>query len=63
MNDIDDSIDDNIRSALRDADRKDKLDIVSVVVGIPVIELKKIMESTGSLDIMHRTMLGIHLLT
>jgi hypothetical protein len=60
---FDPKADDKIRQALRDADRKGKLDIVAAVVGIAggKKELRKIMNSTGELHIMDRGMLAIHL--
>lgn len=60
----DPKIDDAIRAALRDADRKGKLGIVAVVVGIAGGDdaLRKIMNSTGELSIMDRGTLGMHLL-
>lgn len=55
--------DERIRTALRDADRKDKLDVVAAVTGIAggVKTLRKLMASTGELSIMDRGMLGMHL--
>ena len=55
--------DDRIRSALKDADSKGKLDVVAAVTGIAggVDELRKIMSSEGELSPMDRGMLGIHL--
>lgn len=65
MNLLDESTDDAIRAALRDADRKGKLDVVAAVTGIAggVSELRKIMDSSGPLHIMDRGMLGMHLAT
>lgn len=55
--------DTRIRAALKEADRKGKLDIVAAVTGIAggEAELRKIMNSTGELSTMDRGMLGIHL--
>ncbi len=55
----------NIRAALRDADDKGKLSVVAAVTGIGggETELRRIMESDDSLNIMDRGMLGLHLLT
>ena len=52
-----------VRSALRDADKKDKLDTVAAVTGIAggEGELRKIMNSSGEISIMDRGMLGMHL--
>lgn len=60
----DPKIDDAIRSALKDADRKGKLGVVAAVVGIAGGDdsLREIMNSTGELSIMDRGMLGMHLL-
>lgn len=60
---LDASMDDRIRAALRDANRRGKLHIVAVVVGIAGGEetLREIMDSTGELSIMDRGMLGVHL--
>lgn len=63
MNITDTKIDDAIRKALKDADSKGKLDVVSAVTGIAggTNELRKTMNSTGDLSIMDRGMLGLHL--
>lgn len=55
--------DDQIRTALRNADKRGKLGVVASVVGIAggEKELRKIMNSTGELHIMDRGMLAIHL--
>ena len=55
--------DQRIRTALRNADKKGKLDVVAAVTGIAggEKELRKIMNSTGELAAMDRGMLGIHL--
>jgi hypothetical protein len=60
----DPKIDDSIRAALKDADRKGKLGVVAAVVGIAGGDesLRKIMNSTGDLSIMDRGTLGMHLL-
>ncbi|MGA9854234.1 MAG: hypothetical protein WBR29_03015 [Gammaproteobacteria bacterium] len=59
----DPSLDDAIRSALKDADKQGKLSIVAAVTGISggVDTLREIMNSTDSLSIMDRGMLGLHL--
>jgi hypothetical protein len=56
-------IDDRIRAALRDADKKGRLDVVAAVTGIAggQKELRKIMNSTDELGAMDRGMLGMHL--
>lgn len=59
----DKSTDDKIRAALRDADSKGKLGVVSAVIGPSESELRKIMNSTDELNIMDRGMLGMHLLS
>jgi hypothetical protein len=58
---LDPKIDDAIRSALRDADRKNKLGVVAAATGIAggEEELRKIMNSSGELHVMDRGMLGI----
>lgn len=55
--------DDRIRQALRNADKKGRLQVVAAVTGIAggVAELRRIMNSTGELAIMDRGMLAIHL--
>lgn len=55
--------DTRIRAALKEADRKGKLDIVAAVTGIAggEAELRKIMNSTGELSVMDRGMLFMHL--
>jgi len=55
--------DDQIRQALKNADEKDSLDIVAAVTGISggEGELRKIMNSTGELNIIDRGMLWLHL--
>jgi len=57
------SLDDDIRNALKDADKKGKLKVVAAVTGIAggEEELRQIMNSTGDLHIMDRGMLGMHL--
>jgi len=57
----DKALDDRIRSALKDADSKGKLSVVSAIVGPSVEELKAIMRGTGELSLMDRGMLGMHL--
>lgn len=59
----DPTLDDDIRAALRQADRQGKLDVVAAVTGISggVAELRTIMNSDGELAIMDRGMLGVHL--
>lgn len=54
---------DQIRTALKSADEKKKLGVVAAVVGISggESELRKIMNSTGEINIMDRGMLAIHL--
>lgn len=56
-------LDKKIRNALKDADKKGKLGVVAAVTGIfgGESELRKIMESKGTLDVMDRGILGIHL--
>lgn len=63
MSITDQKIDDAIRSALKDAEKKGKLDVVAAVTGIAggAAELRKIMNSTGELHTMDRGMLGMHL--
>lgn len=63
MNITDPKQDDRIRAALRNADKRGKLQVVAAITGIAggVQELRKIMNSTGELSIMDRGMLGIHL--
>lgn len=66
MNWINDpKIDDAIRTALKDADKKGKLAVVAAVVGIAGGDdsLRKIMNSTGELSLMDRGTLGMHLLS
>lgn len=65
MNPLQDpKLDDAIRAALRDADRKGRMGVVAAVVGIAGGEgaLRKIMNSNGELSIMDRGTLGMHLL-
>ena len=52
---------DLVRDALKDADRKGKLDVVEAVTGIEVTELKLIMNSTGQINIVERIVLFVHL--
>jgi hypothetical protein len=54
---------DRIRAALKDADKRGKLQVVAAVVGIfgGVTELRKIMNSSGEIPIVDRGMLGLHL--
>ena len=63
MNVTDAKQDERIRAALRNADKKGRLQVVAAVTGIAggVQELRRIMNSTGELSIMDRGMLGIHL--
>ena len=63
MNITDPKIDDQIRAALRNADKKGQLQTVAAVTGIAggVNELRRIMNSSGELPIMDRVMLGMHL--
>ena len=63
MNITDPNIDDQIRAALRNADKKGQLQTVAAVTGIAggVSELRRIMNSSGELPIMDRGMLGMHL--
>jgi len=63
MNITDPKIDDQIRDALRNADKKGQLGTVAAVTGIAggVKELRRIMNSSGELPIMDRGMLGMHL--
>jgi len=58
------NIDDRIRAALRDADAKGRLAVVSAVIGHSEDALREIMNSTGELHIMDRDrgMLGMRLL-
>lgn len=60
---LDPSMDDRIRSALRAADKRGKLGVVSAVAGPSVETLREIMNSTGELDTMDRGMLAVHLFT
>lgn len=55
--------DERIRAALRDADKKGKLQVVAAVTGIAggVAELRRLMESTEPLPVMDRGMLAMHL--
>jgi len=55
--------DDKIRAALRDEDRKGRLQVVASVTGIAggVTELRKIMKGAGELSVMDREMLGVNL--
>lgn len=55
--------DEQIRAALRDAERRGKLPVVAAVTGIAggVDELRRMMSSTEPLSVMDRGMLGIHL--
>lgn len=65
MNPLQDpKLDDAIRAALRDADRKGRMGVVAAVVGVAGGEgaLRDIMNSTGKLSIMDRGTLGLHLL-
>lgn len=57
--------DTKIRTALRDADSKGKLNVVAAVTGIfgGESELRKIMDSEDELDIMDRGMLAMHLVS
>lgn len=57
------SLDQSIRAALRDADKKGKLNVVAAVVGYPtgVKGLRKIMDSVVPMDAMDRQMLGMFL--
>ena len=57
--------DDKIRAALKDADKKGKLDIVAAVTGIAggETEIRKLMNSTGPLSIIDRGILGMHLIS
>lgn len=59
----DPKIDEKIRAALRDADRKGRLSVVAAITGIAggVKELRRLMNSTEPLSIMDRGMLSIHL--
>lgn len=53
-----------IIQALKDADHKGKLDVVAAVVGtIDEQTLREIMNGTKELDMMAKTMLGMHLET
>lgn len=63
MNLTDPKQDELIRKALRAADKKGQLQVVSAVTGISggVKELRKIMNGTEELSIMDRGMLAIHL--
>lgn len=63
MNITDPKIDDQIRAALRNADKKGQLQTAAAVTGIAggVNELRRIMNSSGELPIMDRGMLGMHL--
>ena len=63
MNLTDPDIDDQIRAALRDADSKGKLGVAAAVIGISggAAELRKIMSSTGELNVLDRGMIGLHL--
>lgn len=63
MNFLDNSIDERVREALREADKSGDLDTVAAVIGIAggVDELRQIMNSTGELNIMDRGMLAMHL--
>ena len=56
-------MDNKIRTALKNADKQGKLNIVAVVVGIAggVDTLREIMNSEGELSVMDRGMLGMHL--
>jgi len=53
--------DDKIRSALKDANRKGKLEIVAAVTGTSDSELRRIMNSSEPLTMMERVSLGMHL--
>lgn len=59
----DSKVDEKIRAALRDANKKGRLGVVAAVTGIAGGEkaLRKIMNSTSELSILDRGMLGIHL--
>jgi len=59
----DEQMDQRIRNALKNADKKGQLDTVAAVTGIAggKAELRRIMNSTGPLHTMDRGMLGIHL--
>lgn len=63
MNLTDPKQDERIRKALRDAEKKGRLQVVAAVTGIygGVAELRRIMNSTDELSIMDRGMLAIHL--
>ncbi|MBJ2292635.1 hypothetical protein JFT44_22210 [Pseudomonas sp. MF5691] len=63
MNLTDPKQDERIRAALRNADKKDQLQVVAAVTGIAggVAELRRIMNSTEELAVMDRGMLAIHL--
>ncbi len=63
MNLTDPKQDDRIRAALRNADKRGQLQVVAAITGIAggVQELRKIMNSTGELNIMDRGMLALHL--
>lgn len=56
-----DSKDSAIKAALKDADRKGRLNVVSAVTGYSVAELKRIMNPAEPLTLMERSALGIHL--
>lgn len=61
LNDL--QIDENIRTALRDADSKEKLGVVAAVTGISGGEdkLRSIMNSARPILDMDRATLGMHL--
>lgn len=61
---LDPSRDADIRAALKDADRKGKLDVVAAVVGIAGGKeaLREIMDSEEPLTLMDRGMLSLHLI-
>ncbi len=58
----DPKLDDAIRAALKSADKQGKLEVVAAVTGIGQTTLKAIMNGTGPLDTMQRSMLGMHLM-
>lgn len=63
MNDINRKTDERIRAALKNANKRGQLDVVAAVTGIPggVKKLREIMNGTGEIDFIDRTMLAIHL--
>jgi len=56
-------MDDAIRAALKDADKKGQLSVVAAITGIGggTDKLRNIMNSTGDIHIMDRSMLGMYL--